>query len=66
MQIYPLGLFAFISELPESPHWYLSHGKDDEAKESLKKILGDEDAKQAHDELVKASEEETDENVGYL
>jgi len=66
MQIYPIGLFAFISELPESPHWYLEHGKKDKAKDSLTSILGEEDAKQAHDDLMKALEEETDENVGYL
>jgi hypothetical protein len=66
MQVYPLGLFAFISELPESPHWFLVHGKDDKAKASLKSILGEEDAKQKHEEMVKAQEEETDENVGYM
>lgn len=66
MQIYPIGLFAFISELPESPHWFLEHGKKDKAKESLTAILGEEDAKQAHDDLIKALEDETDENVGYM
>lgn len=66
MQIYPLGLLAFISELPESPHWFLSHGKKDDAQKSLTAILGaGEEAESKLEELVKASEEEGDENVGY-
>jgi hypothetical protein len=65
MQVYPLGLLCFIQALPESPRWYVSHGRTDDATESLTRIMGEEDAKKKCDELVEAKEDESDENIGY-
>jgi MFS family permease len=65
MQVYPLSLLAFIQALPESPRWYISQDRKEDAEESLKKIMGDEDAKKKCDELAQAKEDESDENVGY-
>lgn len=65
MQVYPLSLFAFIYWLPESPRWLVHHDRVDDATEALQQILGDEDGKTKCDELVKASEQESDEEPGY-
>ncbi|SMR51954.1 unnamed protein product [Zymoseptoria tritici ST99CH_3D1] len=65
MQVYPIGLLCFIQALPESPRWYVSMDRKDDATESLKRIMSDEDAKKKCDELVDAKKEESDENVGY-
>ena len=40
MQVYPVGLLAFIERLPESPRWYVFHDMNDKAKNSLKIIMG--------------------------
>ena len=65
MQVYPLSLFAFIYWLPESPRWLVHNDRKEDATEALKQILGEEDGKAKCDELVKASEEESDEEPGY-
>ncbi|KAI5370336.1 putative major facilitator, sugar transporter, major facilitator superfamily [Septoria linicola] len=64
MQAYPISLFGFIYWLPESPRWYVHHDRTDDATQSLKEIMGEEDAKKKCEELVKASEEESD-DIGY-
>lgn len=68
MQAYPLGLLAFIQELPESPRWLIYHDREDEAKNSLAYILGEnEEVDSKCKELVQSHKQETESGggVGY-
>ncbi|EME89061.1 uncharacterized protein MYCFIDRAFT_160228 [Pseudocercospora fijiensis CIRAD86] len=65
MQVYPLSLFFFISSLPESPRWLVFHDRTEQATESLREIIGVEEAKSKCDELVQASKDESDQKIGY-
>lgn len=65
MQIYPLSLLAIFEQLPESPRWFISHDRKDDAHKSLTKIMGEEDGKSKLDELVESAKQESDEKVGY-
>jgi hypothetical protein len=65
MQLFPLGLLAFVGELPESPRWLAGKGKQEEATEALKRFHDEDTAKKRSEELVKAAEEEADESVSY-
>lgn len=64
MQVYPWGLLAIYSSLPESPRWYLQHDKHDKAEHSLKAIMGEEDGKKKLEELQESTKKEGD-KVGY-
>ncbi|KAF2223380.1 general substrate transporter [Elsinoe ampelina] len=64
MQIYPLLLFSFIGNLPESPRWLAFHDRKDDASESLTDIFGSEEAKSRLDELLESSKSEG-ESVSY-
>ena len=66
MQVYPIGLLSFISKLPESPRWYVFHDKGEEAKKSLERIEGSEEAPKKYEELEEAAKNESDEKVGYV
>lgn len=65
MQAYPVCLVAIFGRLPESARWLLSHGKKDEACQSLKAILGDEDGKTRFEALVEATEQCDGKPVSY-
>jgi len=65
MQVYPVCLVAIFGQLPESARWLLSHGKKDEAFQSLKAILGDEDGKKRYEALVEATEQCNGKPVSY-
>ena len=65
MQIYPVLLLSFIYRLPETPRWFISHGRDDDAKSALADIYGEDEMKGKYDELVKAHEDESSHSVGY-
>lgn len=65
MQVYPVVLMALVETLPESPRWFISHDKEDDAKKALEQIYGDESEEQFN-ELKEAHEKEAGENVGYL
>lgn len=65
MQLFPLLLMSFISSLPESPRYFLSKDKVDDAKEALSEIYSKKDAKQKLEELQEAQNNEGDENIGY-
>lgn len=65
MQLYPIALMALVETLPESPRWFISNDKQDEAKKALEQIYGDE-GKQQYDELVEAHEKEQGDSVGYF
>ncbi|KAL7773447.1 hypothetical protein CFE70_003411 [Pyrenophora teres f. teres 0-1] len=64
MQVYPVLLMAFVERLPESPRWFIFHDRQDDAKEALSEIYGDE-GKEKFDELLEQHEKEKDEKVGY-
>ncbi|KAF2636495.1 general substrate transporter [Massarina eburnea CBS 473.64] len=65
MQVYPLLLMAFIGELPESPRWFIHHGRQTDAQAALNDIFGNEgDARL--DELLDVHEKEKGQNVGYF
>ena len=68
MQIYPLGLLAFIQKLPESPRWFICHDKEEEAKRSLADIMGDDEVDDKCKELVDSHKQETENggSVGYI
>ena len=65
MQIYPVSLIAFIERLPESPRWFMSHDRKEDAEKSLKNIYGDEDGGKRCEELIEATKNASDENVTY-
>lgn len=68
MQVYPLGLLAFIQKLPESPRWYIYHGNEEDAKRSLADIMGDDEVDDKCKELVDSHKQETESggSVGYV
>lgn len=65
MQIYPVLLLSFIYRLPETPRYLISHGREQDADNSLKDIYGDEGAKAKLEELKSASEEDSGHSVYY-
>ena len=65
MQVYPVLLLSFISRLPEAPRWFIFHERDDDARNALVDIYGEENAKEQFEDLVKAHEEESSHEVNY-
>jgi MFS family permease len=65
MQIFPLLLMSFISILPESPRWFISKDKTDQAKRALERVYSKDDAKSKLKEIQEAQESESDDKVGY-
>lgn len=65
MQIFPILLMSFISRLPESPRWFMSKNRKDDAKKALQTILNNEDAKSKLDELQKAQDNQSNDKIGY-
>lgn len=63
MQVYPALLFLVIGRLPESPRWFIFHGKEDDAREALIDIYGDEEGEEKSKELFEAHEKEKDDEV---
>lgn len=63
MQAYPVLLFLVIGRLPESPRWFIFHGKDDDAKGALVEIYGDDEGEEKAKELFEAHEKEKDDEV---
>ena len=65
MQIYPVLLLSFIYRLPETPRWFIYHGKENEAKDALTDIYGSDESNAKFDELAKAHEEESSHSISY-
>ncbi len=65
MQLYPVLLLSFIYRLPETPRWFIFHGREDDAKSALTDIYGEDEMQVKFDELKKAHEEESSHSVGY-
>jgi MFS family permease len=65
MQIYPILLMSFISRLPESPRWFISKERKDDAKRALETVYDKGDAKSKFDELQEAQDNESGKKVRY-
>ena len=65
MQIFPVLLMSFISQLPESARWLMSKDRKEDAKKALESIYNKEHAKAKLEEFEKAQNEESDEKVDY-
>jgi MFS family permease len=65
MQIFPVLLISVISQLPETPRWYISKERIDDARKSLEQVHGKEISKSKLEELEKAQDEESDKRVFY-
>ena len=56
---------AFVERLPESPRFLIFNDRQDDAKDALQEIYGD-DAENRFEELLEQHEKEKDEVVGYF
>lgn len=65
MQVYPVMLMIFIGALPESPRWFISHDREDDARDALTRIYGEDGAKSKYDELKESHDNESSEDVSY-
>ena len=65
MQIYPVLLLSVIYRLPETPRWFISRKREEDAKTALTEIYGEDDMKEKFDDLKKAQEEESTHAIGY-
>ena len=66
MQVYPVLLLSFIYRLPETPRWFISHEKEDGARDALNDIWGEDEGKSKLEELKSAHEEESSKSVDYI
>lgn len=65
MQMYPLLLMIFVEKLPESPRWFIYHGRGHDAQAALNEIYGNEgDAR--YEDLMDNHEKEKGQHVGYF
>lgn len=65
MQIYPVLLMAFVGRLPESPRWFIFNDREDDAKEALNEIYGDQ-SEEKFEEMKEQHEKEKGDTVGYF
>lgn len=65
MQIFPALLISVISQLPETPRWFISKERIDDARISLEQVHGKVEAKSKLEALEKAQDEESDRKVYY-
>ncbi|THV46523.1 hypothetical protein BGAL_0379g00060 [Botrytis galanthina] len=65
MQIFPILLMSFISQLPETPRWFMSVNREDDAKKALEKVYGKEAAKSKFETLKESTAQEDGSKVQY-
>lgn len=66
MQAYPLLLLAVIERLPESPRWFIYHGREEEAEKAMLAINGQEEGEEKFKALKQSAKDEQDQSVSYL
>ncbi|KAI1164819.1 general substrate transporter [Nemania serpens] len=66
MQLFPTVLLMTISRLPESPRWFISQNREDDAMKALSALFDESIAKGTLDELRQAQAEESSEKIGYI
>jgi MFS family permease len=66
MQAYPLLLLAVIERLPESPRWFIYHGREEEAECAMLAINGQEEGEEKFKALKQSAKDEQDQHVSYL
>ncbi|KAI1098124.1 general substrate transporter [Jackrogersella minutella] len=65
MQVFPIVLLSIIRGLPESPRWFVSKERLDDASNVLIRLYGEALAADKLEELHKAQQEETAERIKY-
>lgn len=65
MQIFPITLLTLLSTLPDTPRWYVSKGKEEEAEKVLARLVGKDEASSKVKELSKVHEEDQKHPVAY-
>jgi MFS family permease len=65
MQVYPVLLLSFIYRLPETPRWLIFNDCQDDARDALVDIYGEEDADEKFSDLVEAQKVESSNATGY-
>ncbi|KAJ9603958.1 hypothetical protein H2200_011480 [Cladophialophora chaetospira] len=63
MQVYPALLFAGASLLPETPRWCVLHEQNEQAKQSIKRVFGEDEVEDRINELVEAHKKEEEEGT---
>ncbi|KAI1811951.1 general substrate transporter [Poronia punctata] len=66
MQVFPLLLITTISRLPESPRWFISQARHDDAMGALVELYDEPEAKKTLDEIHRAQAEESDKKMSYF
>ncbi|KAI1488585.1 general substrate transporter [Biscogniauxia mediterranea] len=66
MQAFPILLISIINRLPETPRWFISKERKDDAREALVDLHGEVKAEDMFDELHRAQQEESDEKISYI
>ena len=61
MQLYPILLFSGASLLPETPRWFILHDKIDKAKNSVRRVFGEDQVEPRTKELTEARDKENEE-----
>lgn len=65
MQLFPILLLSVISQLPETPRWFMSQERKADARKALESIHGKDIATSKLEDLVKAHNEESDKAITY-
>lgn len=65
MQIFPVLLMSVITRLPETPRWFMSKDRKDDAQKALERVHGKKEGQDKLQELQEAQDNESDEKVGY-
>ncbi|KAI0010918.1 general substrate transporter [Xylariaceae sp. FL0662B] len=66
MQAFPVALVSIIRRLPETPRWFISQARTEDARRALVALHGEVKAEDMLDELHRAQHEESDEKIGYI
>lgn len=65
MQVFPILLISIMERLPETPRWFVSKERKDDARRALVDLHGEEKAEDMLEDLHKAQQEEEQGKIGY-